>query len=330
VKPTVLPLPLPLSFAGSYRDASTHRALLQDVVRTTSYDEALREVVKPTSRVLDFGTGTGVLAVFAARHGAARVEAMDRSSFVRHARRIAIDSGHPEIRFHHADQDTFSTDGKVDVIVSEWMGHFLFFEAMMGPLLELRDRWLAEDGVMVPARMGLHAALLTDESLHDELAFFLGNPYGMDFSTIAEVPLRRSHRVRVDELQVNPCRFDLGTLEMRTVTAPPECLTGTARVEQGGLAYGVVGWFSADLTKNTRFGTGPDDTPTHWGQLLFPFPEPFLLVPGRELTLKIEPPRQPEHEDPTWAWFLTDGVETLSIDERATFAEADADPDVDA
>ena len=302
--------------------------MLEDVVRTTSYEQALKEVVDNSSRVLDFGTGTGVLAIFAARFGAARVDAIDRSTFVRRARRIAKDSGHPEICFHYADHMTFCMDGKADILVSEWMGHFLFFEAMMGPLLAIRDRWLKDDGIMVPARVSMHAALVIDENLHDDRAFFLGNPYGIDFSSIAEDPLRQSSRTRIEEHQVDPCRFDLGTLDMKTVSAPPERLTAISRVERATLAYGVAAWFSAQLTDNVSFGTGPNDAPTHWEQLFFPFPRPFALMPGRDLVLEIRPPQEPEAEDPTWAWSLSDGVETVEIDERHTFRELDPEFDL--
>lgn len=325
VKPIIPPLP----FVESYRDASTHQMMLEDVVRTTSYDEALKEVVTPSSHVIDFGTGTGVLAIFASRHGAARVDAVDRSTFLRYARRIAQDSGHPAIRFHHADHLTLQLDAKADILVSEWMGHFLFFEAMMGPLLAVRDQYLKEGGVMVPARVSLHAALLTDESFHEERTFFLGNPYGIDFSSIAEEPLRQSRRVRVEEQQLDPSRFELGSIDMRTVAEPPSSFRATSKVRQATLTYGIVAWFDCDLTDKVRFGTGPSDAPTHWDQIFFPFPEPFVALPDRELSLEIHVPRQPEGQDPTWAWSLTDGHETVFVDEAETFAEEDPDWDLD-
>jgi type I protein arginine methyltransferase len=325
VKPVIPPLP----FVESYRDASTHQMMLEDVVRTTSYDDALRETVKPDSRVIDFGAGTGVLSIFAARHGAAQVDAIERSTFVRHARRIARDTGYPDIRFHHADHETFSTDGPADILVSEWMGHFLFYEAMMEPLIAVRDRWLKEEGIMIPARVSMHAALLLDETFHAERAFFLGNPYGIDFSSIASDPLRQNRRVRVEPPQISERLFHLGELDMKTVKETPRSLVGKMKPYRATLAYGIVAWFDCELTDNVRFGTGPHDAGTHWEHLYFPFPEPFVVVPERELTLEICPPRQTEDEEPTWAWSMTDGDETVVVDERDTFDDAARDPDED-
>ena len=31
---------------------------------------------------------------------------------------------------------------KVDVIISEWMGYFLFYESMLDTVLFARDKWL--------------------------------------------------------------------------------------------------------------------------------------------------------------------------------------------
>jgi len=301
--------------------------MLEDAIRTNSYERAIAQVAGGR-RVLDFGAGTGVLSIFAARHGARSVDAIERSTFVHHARRIARDSGFPDIRFHYADHETFEMEGQVDLIVSEWMGHFLFYEAMLGPLLAIRDRFLAPGGLMLPARVSMHAALLIDQAFHEESAFFLGNPYGIDFSSIADQPLRQSRCVRVEPNQLSRRQFDLGTLDMATVKEMPALLTGTCRVHQACMTYGIIAWFSTDLSDEIGFGTGPLDPPTHWDQMFFPFPEPFVALPDRTLTLEICPPRQAEGEDPTWAWSITDGFETVYVDEYETVTSSeDAEAD---
>ncbi len=319
-------------FAQSYRDAATHQMMLEDAIRTNSYERAIAEVA-PGRSVIDFGAGTGVLSIFARRNGATSVDAIERSTFVHHARRIARDTGFPEIRFHYADHESFDIDHQVDVIISEWMGHFLFYEAMFDPLVAIRDKFLKPTGVMLPARVSMHAALLTDQAFHEEGSFFRGNPYGIDFSSIAEQPLRQSRCVRVEASQLASRHFQLGTIDMATVKETPACLTGSCRVEQACVGYGIIAWFSTELTEDVCFGTGPLDPPTHWDQMFFPFPEPFVALPDRTLTLEICPPRQPENQDPTWAWSLTDGVETVYVDEYETLsssedAEADLAPSI--
>jgi protein arginine N-methyltransferase 1 len=37
---------------------------------------------------------------------------------------------------------------KVDIIISEWMGYFLFYESMLDCVLYARDKYLKEDGLV--------------------------------------------------------------------------------------------------------------------------------------------------------------------------------------
>lgn len=46
---------------------------LMDRERSAAFDRAIRSIVKPHHTVLDAGTGSGLLALFAARAGARRV-----------------------------------------------------------------------------------------------------------------------------------------------------------------------------------------------------------------------------------------------------------------
>lgn len=309
---------------GSYRDVTTHRDMLRDVVRTSEYQQAIRAVVQPGSRVIDFGSGTGVLAIFAARCRAAHVDAIERESIVEQARQIATLSGCPEIAFHRGDHSSFQGTGLADVIVSEWMGHCLFHESMLEPLIALRDKWLKPDGVMLPRRVSVYAALVVDEAFYEEGSFLEGNPYGIDFGPIADLPLRQSQLVSLREDQIMRAQCHLGSLDMKTVSRTPEVLSGAFTVECDATTFGLVAWFDAVLSDDVQFGTGPHQAPTHWQQVFFPFPAPFDVSPARPLNIALRPPHAVEETEATWCWSVSDGRTTLRVDERETFARTAA------
>ena len=121
----------PSHYRMSYRDVAMHKVMLQDVVRTDAYEKSVNEVIRPDHCVLDFGCGTGILAMFAARAGARKVIAVDRSPFVKTAKDIALANHFDNIDFYHDDDQSLQLDEKVDVLVSEWMGHCLFYEDML-------------------------------------------------------------------------------------------------------------------------------------------------------------------------------------------------------
>ncbi|MEH6634452.1 MAG: class I SAM-dependent methyltransferase [Halioglobus sp.] len=302
----------------TYRDVAMHKVMLQDVVRTDAYEKAINEVVHPQQSVLDFGCGTGVLAIFAARAGASKVTAVDRSPFIRTAQEIAQVNGCDNIDFYHDDHQSLQLDGKVDVIVSEWMGHCLFYEAMLEPLLTIRDRYLEKGGVMLPAEVSLHAGLVCDKDVLEDLSFLQDRPYDIDFSPIAHAPFEQTDLVTLDPESILKNTAHLGSLNMHTIgkADTPRVFTGTIRPNRKSEIYALCGWFSSKLCPGVSFGTGPHDLPTHWDQILFPLPEPFIVDPSRELTLSISPLTEQVGKEQCWSWSITDGETTVSVNEQ--------------
>ncbi|MEH6592889.1 MAG: class I SAM-dependent methyltransferase [Halioglobus sp.] len=306
------------NYRMSYRDVAMHKVMLQDVVRTDAYEKAINGVVRPELSVLDFGCGTGILAMFAARAGARKVIAVDRSPFVKTAKEIAAKNNFDNIDFYHADHQSLQLDEKVDVIVSEWMGHCLFYEAMLEPLLALRDRYLAQDGVMIPAEVSLHAGLVCDEDLLDDLSFLKEQPYDIDFSPIAHVPFQQTDLVTLEPDSILKSTAHLGSLNMHTISKAdtPRVFSATIKPDREAEIFALCGWFSSVLSPGVTLGTGPNDMPTHWDQILFPFPEPFSVDPSRELTVTISPLTEQVGKEQFWSWSITDGEKTISVNEQ--------------
>ncbi len=101
---------------------------------------------------MDIGCGTGILSMFAARAGAKKVIGVDNADIVHFAREIIKKNGF---------EDTITiVKGKieevelpvqeVDIIISEWMGYFLLYEAMLDTVLWARDKYLKKGGLILP------------------------------------------------------------------------------------------------------------------------------------------------------------------------------------
>ena len=314
------------NYRMSYRDVAMHKVMLQDVVRTDAYEKSINEVVAPEHSVLDFGCGTGVLAMFASRAGATKVIAVDRSPFIKTAKEIARNNSFDNIEFYHDDHQSLQLEEKVDVIVSEWMGHCLFYEAMLEPLLTVRDRHLATGGVMITAEVSLHAGLVSDEDLLDDLSFLRDRPYDLDFSAIADAPFQQTDLVTLDPESLLQDTAHLGSLDMHTITKAdtPRVFSGVITPSEKTDIYALCAWFSSQLSQGVFFGTGPNDMPTHWDQILFPLPAPFAVDPARELTITISPLTEQVGKEQCWSWSITDGENTISVNEQKLRAiEAD-------
>ena len=143
--------------------------------------------VRPGDVVLDVGAGSGILSVFAARAGAARVYAVEQTSVAVLAQELAAANGVAEIvRVIQGDVTDVELPERVDVIVSEWLGGFGIDEGMLVPVITARDRWLKPGGVMIPDSVTAWAALVHDRYLAETVGFLRDNPYGLDLGDLVE------------------------------------------------------------------------------------------------------------------------------------------------
>nr|VFK55145.1 MAG: PRMT5 arginine-N-methyltransferase [Candidatus Kentron sp. TUN]VFK61216.1 MAG: PRMT5 arginine-N-methyltransferase [Candidatus Kentron sp. TUN]VFK62409.1 MAG: PRMT5 arginine-N-methyltransferase [Candidatus Kentron sp. TUN] len=98
--------------------------------------------------------------------------------------------------------------GKVDVIISEWMGGFGVDENLLHPLLQLRDKWLKPGGKMIPEMVTTWMAPCYDQILSTMMDFWHGRPYGIDFGYIGEHTtnelLLARHHIGTDQILARP------------------------------------------------------------------------------------------------------------------------------
>jgi predicted RNA methylase len=80
---------------------------LVDKERSFAFDKAIREVIKPHHTVLDMGTGSGIMALFAARAGAKKVIAVELDEYIASVARKSFQDN----RFSNIIE-LFVTDGR--------------------------------------------------------------------------------------------------------------------------------------------------------------------------------------------------------------------------
>ena len=134
----------------TYAEFEVHRTMIRDRVRTEAFKRAIESVVRPGDIVLDVGAGSGILSLFAARAGAARVYAVEQTTIAVLAQELAVANGVDEIvHVIQGDASEVEPPERVDVIVSEWLGGFGIDEGLLVPVIAARDRWLKPGGAMI-------------------------------------------------------------------------------------------------------------------------------------------------------------------------------------
>jgi len=268
--------------------------MLKDTVRTDAYRDFIynHKHLFAGKVVLDVGCGTGILSLFCAKAGAARVIAVDNSDIIDKARENIFNNGFADkitcLR-GKVEEVTLPVD-KVDIIVSEWMGYCLLYEAMLDSVIWARDKYLKPDGLMVPSHMNMWVAPVSDvEYVADHFAFWR-DVYGFDMkamqagihedaqvlhmpiSTICGEPFPFLHlslhttsvkdlvfkrawkstlTKEIDTLDGFDIWFDTFFMPSRQESVPDD-----ARAEE---------WTKQEL-KGVAFTTGPYGKETHWRQ----------------------------------------------------------------
>lgn len=279
---------------GHERDLNYHRALLDDVVRLDAYDRAIRRLVRPGDVVLDVGTGTGILAMLAARAGAARVHAVESTAVAGLAEELVAANGlGGVVTVHRADARTLAPVEPVDLIVSECMGRFLVDDGMI-PAVEQARAWLKPAGRCCPREIVLRLAPVGHLYV-GALDLWRDDVLGLDFGPALRHALRSAYAAELDPswLFAEPVDFHRWTLPW---PAPPFEGTHKFTVTQDGELRALAGWFEATLAEGVVLSTAPG-TSTHWGQYLFPIPRQAVRG-GDEVVFSLRFDGASEH----WAW----------------------------
>jgi Arginine methyltransferase oligomerization subdomain/Ribosomal protein L11 methyltransferase (PrmA) len=261
-----------------YHRPEVHRTMLQDEPRTYAFRDALREVVKEGDVVLDMGTGTGILALFAAQAGAKEVHAIEQTTIVDMARSLAATNGIENVTFHQIEAENLELPVKADVLVSEWLGYFVYSDAMYTAVASLRDRCVKKDtGIMIPATVDLLLAPLAEDPARANVpAYWTIKPYGFDYTPMLEDelrnPLAENRVVGADTILAEPqvlhhidCKHD----QMEDLYFSK---TGAFVCQRDALLTTFCGWFTTELSPSVILDTGPAAPETHWQQRLFPVP----------------------------------------------------------
>ncbi|EKD14655.1 uncharacterized protein L3040_000178 [Drepanopeziza brunnea f. sp. 'multigermtubi'] len=175
-------------YFSSYSYNDIHETMLKDTVRTDAYRDFIynHKSLFAGKTVLDVGCGTGILSMFCAKAGAARVIAVDNSAIIDKARENIFNNGFADkiTCLRGKIEEVTLPVAKVDIIVSEWMGYCLLYEAMLDSVIYARDRYLAPDGLMIPSHMNMWVAPVADpEYISDHIAFWR-DVYGFDMKAM--------------------------------------------------------------------------------------------------------------------------------------------------
>jgi type I protein arginine methyltransferase len=287
----------------SYAYLYHQKQMLMDHVRMRAYHSAIfgNRALFEGKVVLDVGTGSGVLSIWAAQAGASKVFAVEYTDMAKHARNLVQSNGLSDvIEVIQSSVEDLQLPCQVDIIVSEWMGYILLRESMLDSVIRARNRWLKPGGAMFPSHATMYLSTISYEddregkvgeyssSMNDWSKFSnqMLRMYNVNMATLDPhykkeqedyyiysglwTELRPEHvfgqPVVIKQLDLTTCTIKdaegVDPIDFRIDIPFPTTVSGFA------------GWFTVHFngspenpaTKRVLLSTGPEAGYTHWGQ----------------------------------------------------------------
>ena len=248
--------------------------------------------------------------MFCAKAGAKQVIAVDKSDIIEKARENIFNNGLSKVItcLKGAMEDVVLPVDKVDIIVSEWMGYCLLYEAMLPSVLYARDKYLKPDGLLAPSSATLWIAPVADsEYISDHISYWR-DVYGFDMKAMQEGIYDEARVETMPKSSLCGEPFPFKVLDLHTIKTEDLFFTSSWTSELNREVDEIDGfliWFDNFFTTSrsepvpppettpenwtgksegaVAFTTGPFNTETHWRQGL-------LLAPPQEKPAKLSPP----------------------------------------
>ena len=281
------PVELFPEIANIYDFPSVHADLVFDQTRVGAYRDAINATVTEGDVVADLGAGTGLLTFLCLQAGARKVHAIERSEAIAWAREIADRNDFSSrIVFHKCDAREAQLDEKVNVLVSELMGHAAFEEGMAETISVAKSHFLAPNGRIIPRSVILKAALASQDDFYRTYIDVWRQFDGIDYSSMREKAVRGAYLLDIRPDQV--CS-DSHVVLAENFTASPRSLKKTFVFKSWRTCTinGLVFWFDAKLTSDICLSSGPNSR-THWMQCFTPLEDPLSVSSGEEIPITVQ------------------------------------------
>lgn len=269
-----------------------HFAMLNDEARNDAYDRAIRAAVRPGDHVLEIGTGSGILAMMAARAGAGRVTTCEvNPALADVARQIVAANGYADRIAVVARKSTQVEVGRdlprpADLLIMEIFDSVLVGEGVLPSLADARARLLKPEARVLPQRARVYAAAVEMPGLRRV------NPIrriaGFDLSAFAVFSNPAGQMV---ELGAEPHRlltapFAVFDFDFRRPVPEAGEFRASVPATADGTVHAVAIWYDLFLDDAITMTTAPGIERNHWKQAVDFLPADIAVAAGQALAAR--------------------------------------------
>jgi predicted RNA methylase len=247
-------------------------SLLSHTSRIRKFREAIHRIVKSGHYVIDLGTGSGILAILAAKEGA-RVTAIDINlDSLRYARAAAELNGVTDkIEFVHSDFADYVPAEQADAVICEMLSSIMLVEQQISASNYAVAHLLKQSGHIIPEDVHLFICPVQNKVIWDR--FDIG---GLEFPRI---PQTAEPRQSIDLADVS----ELAYFDFRKYSEHTKVEKAIEfRIVQDGTVHGLQGMFESNLCEDIALSMEDG-----WKDLFMPLQSPLEVKTGNTFRVEI-------------------------------------------
>lgn len=268
-----------------------HYSMVNDKRRNRAFDKAIRKAVTGSSRVLDIGTGTGLLAMMAAQAGARRVTACEAvAPLAEVAEEIVAANGFDGridiVRKRSTDMEVGRDMARrANVLVAEIVDAGLLSEGVLESFAHAHKNLLTKGARILPKGATVFAVPIDSKQIDAErrvrkaAGFDVGAMNNLAPQLYLQTDLNR-YDWRALSRPVKVFEFDFAGDNVQ-----PAHRRLPVRITEAGTCHAIAFWFRLDLDDEISISSGPNDPPTHWQQAVYSLKAPIRFAEGARATL---------------------------------------------
>ncbi len=270
-----------------------HFEMLNDEQRNAAFQDALTRAITPETTVLDIGSGTGLLAMMAARAGAQETFTCEMVPTLAELTRDIIEQNRLTDRIVTlAKKSTSVVIGhqmmrKANLLVTETVDCGLLGEGIIPTIAHAKANLLTEDAQIVPCAATVYAMVVESPRLRNLNCSRMAAGFDVglinQYATANYFPVRLAafdYRALTDPFEVFHFDFANGAIV-------PDQKTITVRAQREGVAQCIIFWFHMQLDEETSISNEPGST-THWEQALQCLDTQVAIPAGEMLAINVE------------------------------------------
>ncbi len=270
-----------------------HLPMINDFERNEAYKQSLERAVKPGQLVLEIGTGSGIVAMMAARAGAKKVVTCEVNPILaRVAKETVARNGYADridVVPRLSTQLTVGEGGdlpeKADVFVSELINIGMLAPRMLSVLQHARTHLVKPGGAIIPRASTVYAMLVETPELarinpvetidgFDMGSFDVFRSPGyqqIDLGADAHTPLSKPFTALDFDFTRNMPEEGERVIDVTIVTA--------------GTCHGVAFWFDLFMDDEVVYKSESRSRTNHWKQAMTFLEKPIALSAGDRLRI---------------------------------------------